>query len=93
VNGAQGVVKMIWYHAQANPREDLPAVVFVRCDGYSGPNTTGWEGIEPDWIPITPVTARWEDRTGKSLSRTQLPLAMGNYNSQKSRHYSQKGHY
>jgi hypothetical protein len=76
VNGAQGVVKRIWYSGRTNPQEHLPAVVFVECKGYSGPNNTGWNGIEPNWIPIVPVTARWEDRTGKALSRTQLPLAL-----------------
>lgn len=77
VNGAQGTVKRIWYQPRAIPKDgDLPSVVFVKCDGYSGPNNPGWEGIEPDWIPIVPVTARWEDKTGNSLSRTQLPLAL-----------------
>ena len=51
-------------------------MVFIECKGYSGPNNAGWEGIEPHWVPIVPVTARWEDRTGKALSRTQLPLAL-----------------
>jgi ATP-dependent DNA helicase PIF1 len=26
-----------------------------------------WEGVDPSWVPIVPVTARWDDRT-------QLPL-------------------
>jgi hypothetical protein len=77
VNGAQGTVKRIWYYPRANPHEgDLPAVVFVKIDSYSGPDNLGWNGIDPRWIPIVPVTARWEDKTGKAMSRTQLPLAL-----------------
>ncbi|KAJ7781326.1 hypothetical protein B0H16DRAFT_1222549, partial [Mycena metata] len=33
-----------------------------------------WDGIDPTWVPIVPVTSRWDDKTGKSLTRTQLPL-------------------
>jgi ATP-dependent DNA helicase PIF1 len=36
VNGAQGVVKKIWFHQGSNPRSHLPAVVFVQFDGYTG---------------------------------------------------------
>jgi hypothetical protein len=36
VNGAQGIVKKIWYHPGSNPRVNLPSVVFVQCAGYSG---------------------------------------------------------
>jgi ATP-dependent DNA helicase PIF1 len=36
VNGAQCIIKKIWYHPQSDPKKDLPAVVFVKCDGYSG---------------------------------------------------------
>ena len=35
-----------------------------------------WPEIQSDWVPIVPVTARWETKTGKSLSRTQLPLTL-----------------
>jgi hypothetical protein len=92
VNGCQGIVKQIWYNPGSNPKKDLPAVVFVQCDGYSGmyiiisisrldllflgPATPGWNNIDPTWIPIVPVTARWENKSGTSLSRTQLPLAL-----------------
>jgi hypothetical protein len=41
-----------------------------------GPQTPGWDGIDPSWVPIIPVTAHWDTRTGKSLARTQLPLTM-----------------
>jgi ribosomal protein L24 len=37
VNGAQGLVKAIWYTPNSNPRNgDLPAVIFVSCPEYSG---------------------------------------------------------
>lgn len=41
-----------------------------------GPETPGWEGVDPSWIPITAITAQWENKAGKALSRTQLPLTM-----------------
>jgi len=65
VNGSQGVVKKIWFNHGSNPRSHLPAVVFVECEGYTGPQTPAWDGIEPSWVPITPSTASWESKTGK----------------------------
>ena len=47
VNGAQGVVKKIWFDQGSNSHSHLPAVVFVEFDGYSGPETPAWEGISP----------------------------------------------
>ena len=32
--------------------------------------------MDPSWVPIIPVTARWDTWTGKALTRTQLPLAL-----------------
>jgi hypothetical protein len=46
----------------------------VTADRETGPPLPQWEGINPSWVPIVPVTSRWDDRTGKSLTRTQLPL-------------------
>ena len=43
---------------------------------YTGPQTPGWLGIDPSWVPITPITASWEDRLGQSLSWTQIPLTL-----------------
>ena len=43
---------------------------------YTGPQTPGWLGIDPSWVPITPITASWEDRLGQSLSQTQIPLTL-----------------
>src|ERR1700683_3104530 len=76
VNGAQGVVKKIWFDQGSNARSHLPAVVFVQFDGYSGPETPAWEGISPSWVPIVPAVARWETKTGKQLTCIQLPLMM-----------------
>jgi hypothetical protein len=55
VNGAQGVVKKIWFDQGSNACSHLPAVVFVQFDGYSGPETPAWEGISPSWVPIAPA--------------------------------------
>jgi hypothetical protein len=41
-----------------------------------GPQTPGWHGVDPSWVPISPVVARWEDRSGNQLSREQLPLTL-----------------
>ena len=46
VNGAQGVVKKIWFDQGSNARSHLPAVIFVKFDGYSGPETPAWQGID-----------------------------------------------
>jgi hypothetical protein len=40
-NGAQGVVKIIWFNQGSNSYSHLPVVVFVEFDGYSGPETPG----------------------------------------------------
>ena len=76
VNGSQGVVKKIWFNHGSNPRSHLPAVVFVEFEGYTGPHTPTWDGIEPSWVPVIPSTATWESKSGKELSRTQLPLTL-----------------
>jgi len=44
VNGYQGVVKKIRYNQTSDPKwGDLPVVVFVQCDGYSGIIHTGYD--------------------------------------------------
>jgi hypothetical protein len=53
VNGAQGIVKKIWFDQGSNPCSHLPAVVFVEFSGYSGPETPEWEGISPSWVPLS----------------------------------------
>ena len=58
VNGAKGVVKKIWFNQGSNTHSHLPAVIFINFDGYSGPETPAWEGIDPSWVPIVPAIAR-----------------------------------
>lgn len=74
--GVHCIVKKIWFDQGSNPCSHLPAVVFVEFSGYSGPETPEWEGITPSWVPIVPSVARWENKSGKALARTQLPLTM-----------------
>ena len=33
-------------------------------------------GVDPSWVPISPVVARWEDQSGNQLSCEQLPLTL-----------------
>jgi hypothetical protein len=68
VNRAQGVVKKIGFDQGSNSHSHLPAVIFIKFDGYSGPETPAWEGIDPSWVPIVPALARWETEAGKSLT-------------------------
>ena len=68
-NGAQGVVKKIWFDHGSNARSHLPAVIFIKFDGY-GPKTPAWEGIDPSWVPIVPAIAQWETKAGKFLTCT-----------------------
>lgn len=50
--------------------------IYCLCSYYlKGPDNPCWDGIDPRWIPIVPVTARWE-KGGKNLTRTQLPLCL-----------------
>ena len=51
-------------------------MVFIGFDGYSGPETSAWEGINADWVPIVPAVARWQTKAGKALTHTQLTLMM-----------------
>jgi ATP-dependent DNA helicase PIF1 len=58
VNGAQGVVKKIWFDQGSNTCSHLPAVIFVQFDGYSKAKTPAWEGIGPSLVPIVPVVVQ-----------------------------------
>ena len=51
-------------------------MVFIGFDGYSGPETSAWEGINASWVPIVPAVARWQTKAGKALTHTQLTLMM-----------------
>ena len=76
VNGAQDVVKKIWFDQGSNACNHPPAVVFVQFEGYSGPETPAWKGISLSWIPIVPTVGQWETKIGQALACTQLPLMM-----------------
>jgi ATP-dependent exoDNAse (exonuclease V) alpha subunit len=67
-----GLIKVL----TSNAHSHLPAVIFVKFDGYSGPETPAWRGIDPSWVPIVPAVARWETKAGKALTRTQYPLML-----------------
>ncbi|KAJ6460292.1 hypothetical protein C8R45DRAFT_941845 [Mycena sanguinolenta] len=75
VNWTQGVVKKNCYLQGSNLKKDLPAVVFLEYPNYTGPPTEGWDGVQPSWIPIIPVTVSW-DSNAVPLSRTQFPLGV-----------------
>jgi hypothetical protein len=36
VNGAQGLIKKVWFNQGSNPQSHLPAVVFVKFNQWSG---------------------------------------------------------
>ena len=75
VNGCQGIDKKICCNQTSNSKKgDLPAIVFFQYNGYSGRIIQ--IAFYPSWIPIIEVTAWWEDRAGKSITWSQLPLAL-----------------
>ncbi|KAJ7144962.1 hypothetical protein C8R43DRAFT_560987 [Mycena crocata] len=45
------------------------------ADVCIGPVHPAWDGVEPFWVPLVPVTFQWDDGMGKSLTWMQLPLA------------------
>ena len=68
VNGAMGTLQAICYGTGGPP--DLPIVVMVRFDSYSGPTF-------PDGtVPITPLRRCWSSSGGGQCSRLQLPLKL-----------------
>jgi ATP-dependent exoDNAse (exonuclease V) alpha subunit len=67
VNGAMGIVRAICYEEGVRPPE-LPLVVFVQFDKYTGPTINGC-------VPIVPRQAQWHDKRGMRMRR-QLPLAL-----------------
>ena len=78
MNGARGVVKAIWCSPHRNPKEHLPAVIWVDFESYKGPASPkfGQEYIEDHWVPLAPVISRWESRAEQQFSRTQYPLIL-----------------
>ena len=70
VNGAAGTVVDIIYSRDKAPPEELPSVIMVRFDHYTGPTM-------PDGtVPIPTIVRGWDDGQGNHLSREQFPLAL-----------------
>ncbi len=71
------VISLLWYLSNLMATQVCCRLELrLPIDTAVGPPTPGWDGMDPSWLPIIPVTARWDTRTGKSLARTQLPLTM-----------------
>lgn len=91
MNGARGLVHQIIYPPGANPQQDLPAVILVKMDIYTGMvyfplisllltfnlgPASPWTDGDVSLIPIVPSIARWESSTGSQCSRKQFPLTV-----------------
>lgn len=72
VNGAMGTVAEIAYELGKTP-PDLPTVVMLEMDGYTGPTIPGPNGRPV--LPIRPIRCTWEGHSG-SCSRMQFPLCL-----------------
>ena len=70
VNGSFGVVEDIIYHRDKNPQVDVPAVVMVRFENYTGPT------MHDGTVPIAPIVKGWDDARGNHLTRAQFSLAL-----------------
>ncbi|KIJ24087.1 hypothetical protein M422DRAFT_275222 [Sphaerobolus stellatus SS14] len=66
----------IWYKPGADPKVILPAVVFVQVDVSGRDPYLRGSAVDPSWVPVVPVTARGESKTGKFLASSQLPLTL-----------------
>lgn len=68
VNGALGYVRDIIFEPGSAPPHDMPIVICVQFDKYTGPHINGV-------VPIPPMTRSW--KTGQVVcSRTQFPLSL-----------------
>jgi ATP-dependent DNA helicase PIF1 len=79
VNGAQGVVKKIWFDQGSDTCSYLPAVVFVQFDGYSRAETPAWEDIGPSWVPIVPAVVQWETKKTADMYSAFSYNGLGHY--------------
>ena len=72
VNGSLGTVCDLSWDSGQDPSSALPSIIFVRFDGYTGPDFPSCgSGI----IPVFPATRQFEYK-GVSCSRTQFPLQL-----------------
>ncbi|KAJ7840441.1 hypothetical protein B0H13DRAFT_1486642, partial [Mycena leptocephala] len=79
VNGCQGVVKKICYLPGSDVRANIPSVVFVECDGYSG-KCFLFFGIDPSWVPIVPVTTIHKSQ-GITLDKVTIDIGSKDFSS------------
>jgi len=72
VNSSMGSVQdLLWdYRHQTS---QLPSVILIRFDGYSGPD---FLGCEPGLVPVFPITRQF-DYHGTLCTQTQFPLWLG----------------
>ena len=68
VNGAMGTIQAIC-HQNGKAPPDLPTLVTVTFDAYSGPT------LHDGTVPITPIHQSWLT-AGAQCSRLQLPLKL-----------------
>ncbi len=72
VNGSMGSIQdLSWDYGRQTSQ--LPSVILIRFDKYSGPD---FPGCEPGLVPVFPVTRQF-DYHGKMCTRTQFPLRLG----------------
>ena len=77
-NGTTGVVKDLIYTGD-NTAPNLPNVVIVEIDDYTGPSFFPQYPERSKWVPIKPFEGKFCTGTGgkiKQHSRTQLPLRL-----------------
>ena len=72
VNGSPGIVRDIIYEEDANIMRDLPIVVIVEFESYTGPSFFNDE-FRKKWVPIYQKEIYYTFHNG---SRTQLPLRL-----------------
>ena len=71
-NGAKGKVKYIIY-AKGEKLPNLPRVVIVEFEQYTGPDYLGMKKC----VPIIPTSNTWYNDSQKQCIRTMLPLILG----------------
>ncbi|KAI3913055.1 hypothetical protein MKW92_038757, partial [Papaver armeniacum] len=72
VNGSMGVVVDIVHKNGEKSPTDMPIVVMVDFDKYTGPKLYPGSNV----IPITPQTTSWISASGVTCQRIQLPLSL-----------------
>lgn len=73
MNGSMGTVRYIVYTANKKSPDDLPEVIIVEMDNYTGPSL---EGFPNRYVPFMPQTNYTINHNNKRLERTQFPLKL-----------------